>query len=254
MIPAATALAQTVAASRRSALSAGFSRTDAPGWWAPERGRAAGTGSWYSRVPEKPVQDQTVVLSGLWSKSAEPPEGTTGSRSAGQSPPRYDGMQAAQDGGVGRDRRQLDDRSNHRQEDRSGNAAPVAAARGRGPELEARPTAAKATAARTPIPSSWIDVPTPAMGRRATHEPIRWSSTRRSIFEPAFGSGATAEERMARICGRTAASSTRCSASCRAFEKTWARKTSASSAAIPTRFARIERRIEIAAASPTKCP
>src|SRR6266853_2359644 len=50
-----------------------------PGHWVPEA-----EGALPAKLPlileglEK-VKDQTVVLSGLWSKSAEPPEGTTGS-------------------------------------------------------------------------------------------------------------------------------------------------------------------------------
>ena len=81
------------------------------------------------------VKDQTVVLSGLWSKSAEPPEGTTGSDHwvaaaflTGIKPRKTAGSDAT----VG----SADDRSDHRAEDRPGDAAAVAAAGGRGSELE----------------------------------------------------------------------------------------------------------------------
>ena len=50
------------------------------------------------------VKDQTVVLSGLWSKSAEPPEGTTGS-DHWVAAAFLTANQAAQDGGLGRDGR-----------------------------------------------------------------------------------------------------------------------------------------------------
>ena len=52
----------------------------APGYWEPAAGgRAARRSCRTSWSRSRSVKDQTVVLSGLWSKSAEPPEGTTGS-------------------------------------------------------------------------------------------------------------------------------------------------------------------------------
>ena len=59
----------------------------APGYWIPEVGgpgepkRAAGeTNFKYPMImePLEPFRDQTVIMSGLWSKSAEPPPGHTG--------------------------------------------------------------------------------------------------------------------------------------------------------------------------------
>jgi hypothetical protein len=79
MVPARTALAQTAAAPRQRFASVFFPHGMAPGFWEP-----AAEGALPARLPyileslEK-VRDKTVVLSGLWSKSAEPPEGTTGS-------------------------------------------------------------------------------------------------------------------------------------------------------------------------------
>src|SRR5438874_7633715 len=79
MVPASTLLAQTAAVPKSRFAGIFFPHGMAPGWWAPEK---------EGPLPEKlplileglnPVKDQTVVLSGLWSKSAEPPEGTTGS-------------------------------------------------------------------------------------------------------------------------------------------------------------------------------
>jgi hypothetical protein len=78
MVPAATAFAQTVAAQRPQRFAGMFfPHGMAPGHWEP----AAGTLDKlpYILEPLKNVKDQTVVLKGLWSKSAEPPEGTTGS-------------------------------------------------------------------------------------------------------------------------------------------------------------------------------
>src|SRR4030095_14412837 len=78
-IPAATALAQTPAAGKPRFVGVFYPHGMAPGYWEPEK-----EGSLSEKLPyiveslEK-VKDQTVVLTGLWSKSAEPPEGTTGS-------------------------------------------------------------------------------------------------------------------------------------------------------------------------------
>src|SRR5258705_8864493 len=51
----------------------------APGWWIPEKEGQLGEKLPYIMESLNPVKDQTLILSGLWSKSAEPPEGTTGS-------------------------------------------------------------------------------------------------------------------------------------------------------------------------------
>ena len=80
MLPAGTALAQTPAGQVKPRfVGVFFPHGMAPGYWAPE---AEGP------LPEKlphiaealaKVKDETTILSGMWSKSAEPPEGTTGS-------------------------------------------------------------------------------------------------------------------------------------------------------------------------------
>jgi len=80
MLPAGTALAQTVAAQSPSRFVGIFyPHGMGPGFWEPQ---AEGP------LPEKlpyilesldKLRDQTVVLNGMWSQSAEPPEGTTGS-------------------------------------------------------------------------------------------------------------------------------------------------------------------------------
>jgi len=81
MIPASTALAQTVAGQpKQRFMGIFYPHGMAPGHWEP--GTADGP------LPEKlpyileslkNVKDQTTVMTGLWSQSAEPPEGTTGS-------------------------------------------------------------------------------------------------------------------------------------------------------------------------------
>src|SRR5882724_6865757 len=81
MMPAATAFAQTVAAKRpQRFVGIFFPHGMAPGYWVPEKEGALPEGKLPLILESlKNVRDQTVVLSGLWSKSAEPPEGTTGS-------------------------------------------------------------------------------------------------------------------------------------------------------------------------------
>ena len=79
MLPAATALAQTPAAPKPRFMGVFFPHGMAPGYWEPKT-----EGALLDKLPFimeslEPVKDRTVILSGLWSKSAEPPEGTTGS-------------------------------------------------------------------------------------------------------------------------------------------------------------------------------
>ena len=79
MVPARTLIAQTAAQPKTRFAGVFYPHGMAPGFWEP-----AAEGALPAKLPlileslEK-VKDQTVVLSGLWSKSAEPPEGTTGS-------------------------------------------------------------------------------------------------------------------------------------------------------------------------------
>jgi len=72
------ALAQTAQPKTRF-VGIFFPHGMAPGQWEPQA-----EGTLPAKLPFileslEPVKDQTVLLSGLWSKSAEPPEGTTGS-------------------------------------------------------------------------------------------------------------------------------------------------------------------------------
>jgi hypothetical protein len=79
MVPAATALAQTAARPKTRFLGVFFPHGMAPGHWVPDEEGALPDRLPYILDSLQRVKDQTVVLSGLWSKSAEPPEGTTGS-------------------------------------------------------------------------------------------------------------------------------------------------------------------------------
>src|SRR5262252_912805 len=81
MIPAATALAQTPAAgsSKQRFVGVFYPHGMAPGYWEPEKEGPLPEKLPFIMEPLEKVKDKTVVITGLWSKSAEPPEGTTGS-------------------------------------------------------------------------------------------------------------------------------------------------------------------------------
>ena len=79
MIPASSALAQTAAAPRPRFVGIFFPHGMAPGYWVPETAGALPDQLPYILEGLGKVRAHTTVLSGLWSKSAEPPEGTTGS-------------------------------------------------------------------------------------------------------------------------------------------------------------------------------
>src|SRR5919201_921035 len=81
MIPAATALAQTPAAGIVKPRFVGvfYPHGMAPGYWEPEKEGALPEKLPFIMEPLEKVRDQVTVVTGLWSKSAEPPEGTTGS-------------------------------------------------------------------------------------------------------------------------------------------------------------------------------
>jgi Protein of unknown function (DUF1552) len=79
MVPASTALAATAAVPKPRFVGIFFPHGMAPGYWEP-----GAEGALPAKLPHileglQAVRDQTTVVSGLWSKSAEPPEGTTGS-------------------------------------------------------------------------------------------------------------------------------------------------------------------------------
>src|SRR5438067_11095312 len=79
MIPASSALAETAAAPRPRFMGIFFPHGMAPGYWVPETVGALPDKLPYILEGLGKVREHTTVLSGLWSKSAEPPEGTTGS-------------------------------------------------------------------------------------------------------------------------------------------------------------------------------
>jgi hypothetical protein len=79
MIPASTLLAQTAAAPKQRFMGIFYPHGMAPGYWMPATEGALPGELPYILESLKSVREHTTLLSGLWSKSAEPPEGTTGS-------------------------------------------------------------------------------------------------------------------------------------------------------------------------------
>lgn len=87
MVPAQTPLVRTAANPKTRFAGIFVPHGAAPGWWIPEGGgpgepkAAPGSKSFeYPMImkPLEPYRDKTVIVSGLWSKSAEPPPGQTG--------------------------------------------------------------------------------------------------------------------------------------------------------------------------------
>jgi hypothetical protein len=80
MLPARTALAQTAAAQPKSRFVGIFyPHGNAPAYWEPKDVGALPEKLPYILEPMERLKSHTTVLSGMWSQSAEPPEGTTGS-------------------------------------------------------------------------------------------------------------------------------------------------------------------------------
>jgi hypothetical protein len=78
MIPASTALAQTAAAGKPRFVGCFVPHGMAPGYWVPPAGETLDATLPFNWKPLEPFVKQTVLMSGLHSRSAEPPPGATG--------------------------------------------------------------------------------------------------------------------------------------------------------------------------------
>jgi hypothetical protein len=78
MVPAATLLAQTAAAPKSRFVGLFVPHGAAPGYWVPETVGALGDTLPFIWKPLEPFRNHTVIMSGLHSRSAEPPPGVTG--------------------------------------------------------------------------------------------------------------------------------------------------------------------------------
>jgi len=77
MVPAATALAQTAAAPKPRFVGLFVPHGMAPGYWVPEK-VGANPDFPFNWKPLEPYREHVTILSGLHSRSAEPPPGATG--------------------------------------------------------------------------------------------------------------------------------------------------------------------------------
>jgi len=78
MIPASTALAQTAATPKPRFVGCFVPHGMAPGYWVPATEGPLAATLPFNWKPLEPFRDSTVILSGLHSRSAEPPPGVTG--------------------------------------------------------------------------------------------------------------------------------------------------------------------------------
>src|SRR5579872_2250579 len=78
MVPASTALAQTAATPKPRFVGCFVPHGAAPGYWVPAKEGKLDATLPFNFKPLEPFVDQTVILSGLHSRSAEPPPGATG--------------------------------------------------------------------------------------------------------------------------------------------------------------------------------
>jgi hypothetical protein len=197
MIPASSALAATAATPMPRFVGIFFPHGMAPGYWEPGAEGALPDKLPFILESLKSVKDQTVVLSGLWSKSAEPPEGTTGSDHW---------VAAAYLTGI-------------KPRKTAGSDATVGS-----PTIDQ--TIARKIGQETLLPSlqlavedpnssssncgegyscsytnsiSWIDLPTPPNEPYVHTSPLPMELNPQAVFERLFGSGATPEVRAARM-------------------------------------------------------
>src|SRR5262245_46349502 len=197
MIPARTLLAQTAAAAKPRFAGIFFPHGMAPGYWEPGAEGALPAKLPYILESLSALRDHTVVLSGLWSKSAEPPEGTTGSDHwvaaaylTGIKPRKTAGSDAT----VG-----------------SATIDQTIAARIGGetllPSLQLAvedPNSSSSNCGEGYSCSytnsiSWIGLPTPPDEPLQRTSPLPMELNPQVVFERLFGSGATPDERVARM-------------------------------------------------------
>src|SRR5436190_18651833 len=196
MVPAATALAQTPANPKPRFVGVFYPHGMGPGHWEPEKeGPLPEKLPFITETLEK-VKDQTVVITGLWSKSAEPPEGTTGSDhwvAAAYLTAIKPKKTAGSDASVGSPT--IDQNIAHRIGQET--LLPSLQLAVEDPNSSSSNCGEGYSCSYTNS-ISWIDLPTPP------NEPLRTSPlpmelNPQAVFERLFGSGATPEVRAARM-------------------------------------------------------
>src|SRR5436305_171875 len=198
MVPASTLLAQTPAgAAKPRFVGVFYPHGMAPGYWEPEKEGALPEKLPFIMESLEKVKDQTVVVSGLWSKCAEPPEGTTGSDhwvAAAFLTAIKPRKTAGSDASVGSNTIDQLIADKIGQE----NLMPSLQLAVEDPNSSSSNCGEGYSCSYTNT-ISWIDVPTPANETVQRTAPIPMELNPAVVFERLFGSGATAEERMARM-------------------------------------------------------
>jgi len=196
MVPASTALAATAASPKPRFVGMFFPHGMAPGYWEP-----GAEGALPQKLPHileslEKVRDQTTVVSGLWSKSAEPPEGTTGSDHwvaaaylTGIKPRKTAGSDAT----VGS---ATIDQSIARQIGQQ-TLLPSLQLAVEDPNSSSSNCGEGYSCSYTNS-ISWIDLPTPP-GELTRTSPLPMELNPQAVFERLFGSGSTPEIRAARL-------------------------------------------------------
>ncbi len=196
MVPASTALAVTAAMPKPRFAGIFFPHGMAPGYWVP-----GAEGVLPAKLPHileglEKVRDQTTVVSGLWSKSAEPPEGTTGSDHwvaaaylTGIKPRKTAGSDAT----VGSP---TIDQSIARQIGQE-TLLPSLQLAVEDPNSSSSNCGEGYSCSYTNS-ISWIDLPTPP-GELTRTSPLPMELNPQAVFERLFGSGSTPEIRAARL-------------------------------------------------------
>ena len=197
MIPASSALAQTAAAAKPRFMGVFFPHGMAPGHWAPEAEGALPAKLPYILESLGKVREHTVLLNGLWSKSAEPPEGTTGSDHwvaaaylTGIKPRKTAGSDAS----VGSPTIDLAIARKIGQE----TLLPSLQLAVEDPNSSSSNCGEGYSCSYTNS-ISWIDLPTPPGEPLVRTSPLPMELNPQAVFERLFGSGSTPEIRAARL-------------------------------------------------------
>ena len=201
MFPAQTAMAQTVAGQRPTRfVGMFFPHGMAPGYWEPKTEGALPAKLPYILEALEPVKDQTTVISGLWSKSAEPPEGTTGSDhwvAAAYLTAIKPRKTAAADATVGSPT--IDQQI--AQKIGKDNLLPSLQLAVEDPNSSSSNCGEGYSCSYTNS-ISWIGLPTPSTEAVMRTAPLPMELNPQVVFERLFGSGGTAEERATRLVQR----------------------------------------------------
>ena len=187
MVPAATLLAQTAATPKPRFFGGFVCHGGAPGYWIPKTANLMDEELPYNYKPLEPYKKQTVIFSGLHSRSAEPPPGATGADHwvaaaflCANKPKKTAGADVSVFGD--------DHRPDHCAEDRAGEPAAVDAAERRGSRA-----GIEQLRRGIQLHLHQHDL----VGRRRP-QPLPMELNPQVVFERMFGDGSTAEQRAAR--------------------------------------------------------